>query len=169
VVKAVIGILLALCAGMAAHATDKVGIEGTYRLISSTRTIVATGQVEDAFGTDPVGYITYGKDHRMTVLIVKRDRPKPTFKTLDDAQKIRLFDSMAAYCGTYTFDGKTVWHTIDASWNEILTGTTQMRSVKKEGRRLIYTTAASPAPTDGQISTSTLIWEKVSDTSDVHP
>ena len=162
--RAIIGVLLALCAGVAAHAADNSGIEGTYRLISSTRTIVATGQVEDAFGSDPIGYITYGKDHRMTVLIVKRDRPKPTFKTLNDAQKISLFDSMAAYCGTYTFDGKTVLHTIDASWNEILTGTTQMRSVKKEGRRLIYTTTASPAPTDGQISTSTLIWEKVGDT-----
>jgi len=163
-VKIIIGIFLALCVGVTAHATDNSVIEGTYRLISSTRTIVATGQVEDAFGTDPIGYITYGKDHRMTVLIVKRDRPKPTFKTLDDAQKITLFDSMAAYCGTYTFDGNTVLHKIDASWNEILTGTTQMRSVKKQGRRLIYTTAASPAPTDGQISTSTLIWEKVGDT-----
>ena len=78
--REIIGVLLAFCAGVAAHAEDNSGIEGTYRLISSTRTIVATGQVEDAFGSDPIGYITYGKDHRMTVLIVKRDRPKPTLR-----------------------------------------------------------------------------------------
>jgi hypothetical protein len=33
--------------------------------------------------------------------------------------------------------------------------------VRVEGKRLIYTTAPGPAPTDGKIVTSELIWEKV--------
>lgn len=136
-------------------------LTGTYRLISSTRTIVETGQTEDSFGKDPTGYIMYGADRRMMVLIVRSDRPKPTFKTLTDANRVELFESMAAYSGTFDFDGKKIVHHIDASWNGVLTGTDVVRSVEKSGRRLIYTTSQSPAPTDGKISTSMLIWEKV--------
>lgn len=138
-------------------------LAGTYRLISATRTIVETGQTEDSFGKDPIGYITYGSDGRMMVLMVRSDRPKLTFKTLTDSNRVELFESMAAYAGTFDFDGKKVVHHIDASWNGILTGTDVVRSVEKKGRRLIYTTNQSPAPTDGKISTSMLIWEKVDD------
>jgi hypothetical protein len=42
---------------------------GTYRLISYQRTIVATGETEDIFGKVPHGYITYGRDGRMMVLL----------------------------------------------------------------------------------------------------
>jgi Lipocalin-like domain len=136
-------------------------IDGTYRLVSMTRTILETGKKEDAFGPNPIGYIIYGRDHHMMVLIVQQDRPKPTFKSITDQDKIGLFDSMAAYCGTYSFDGKTVVHSIDVSYNQILTGTQVIRTVRVEGKRLIYTTAPGPAPTDGKIVTSELIWEKV--------
>jgi hypothetical protein len=138
-------------------------LTGTYLLVSSTRTIVETGQTIDSFGKDPVGYIMYGSDGRMMVLMVRSDRPKPTFKTLTDSARAELFESMAAYSGTFDFDGKKVVHHIDASWNGILTGTDVVRSVEKKGRRLIYTTNQSPSPTDGKISTSMLIWEKVDD------
>ena len=136
-------------------------LEGAYRLVSSTRTIVATGEVEDSFGSQPTGYILYGADHRMMVLIVRAQRPKATFATMTPADKAGLFDTMAAYGGTYSFDGRTVTHHIDISWNGILTGTDVVRSVAVEGDRLIYTTGPGPAPTDGKISTSKLVWERV--------
>lgn len=153
------GLIAVLCSfsDMAAAET----LEGTYRLVSATRTIVATGEVEDSFGKNPIGYISYGKDHRMMVLIARSDRPTVTFANITDAQRIALFDSMAAYGGSYDFDGKTVTHRIDISWNGILTGTSAVRSVRRDGNRLIYTTRALPAPTDGKISTSELVWEQV--------
>ena len=43
---------------------------GTYTLISSTRKILDTGQVETF--TRERGFITYGKDGRMLVLIVRQ-------------------------------------------------------------------------------------------------
>jgi hypothetical protein len=153
------GLIAVLCSisEMAAAET----LEGTYRLVSATRTIVATGEIEDSFGKNPIGYITYGKDHRMMVLIARSDRPKVTFANITDAQRIALFDSMAAYGGSYDFDGSTITHHIDISWNGILTGTNAVRSVRREGNRLIYTTRAGPVPTDGKISTSELVWERV--------
>jgi Lipocalin-like domain len=136
-------------------------IEGTYRLKSSTRTSVLTGEVEDTLGENPVGFIMYGRDHRMMVLMVRSDRPKPSYGDISDADRVALFNSMAAYSGTYVFDGKIIVHTIDASWNEILTGTNQVRSVRVDGDLLIYTRSAGPAPIDGKLMTSTLIWEKL--------
>jgi hypothetical protein len=154
--------ILALMCG-SAPAFAQSGIEGTYRLISSTRTIVATGEVEDSFGKNPLGFIIYGSDHRVMVLMVRSDRPKPTFESMTDADRIKLFNSMAAYSGTYSFDGKTVVHSIDISWNGALTGSKVVRSVTRDGQRLIYTTSPGPSPTDGKISTSRLVWEKVGD------
>jgi len=45
------------------------GIWGTYRLITATNKILNTGDVVNAFGGHPKGYITYGKEGRMLVLI----------------------------------------------------------------------------------------------------
>jgi hypothetical protein len=135
-------------------------IFGTYTLISSTRKLLDSGQVE-AF-TREHGFIAYGKDGRMLILIVRGDRPKPeSIDGMSDQQRADLFRSMTAYGGTYTFDGKTMEHHIDISWNEIWTGTTQIRDVKKEGDRLIYTTRPAPFVSDGKMSVVTTVWEKV--------
>ncbi|MDB5875032.1 MAG: uncharacterized protein JWQ07_4474 [Ramlibacter sp.] len=145
---------------LAQTSTAQESLTGTYRLVSATRTITATGQVEDSFGKNPIGFIQYGNDGRMMVLIVRLQRPRASFGTLTDADKIALFDTMAAYGGTYDFDGKTVIHHIDVSWNGILSGTDQVRSVRADGRRLIYTNRGR-SPTDGQLGVSELVWEKV--------
>ena len=137
-------------------------LEGTWKLVSSTRTNTTTGATTDSFGPNPLGYITYGKDGRMMVLITRSDRPKPdSTDKMTDEQRSRLFSSMLAYSGTYKFDGETIEHHIDGSWNQVWTGTTQIRNVKKDGDRLIYTTQPGPSPIDGSIGFATLVWEKV--------
>ena len=137
-------------------------LEGTWKLVSSTRTNTTTGATTDSFGPNPLGYITYGKDGRMMVLITRSDRPKPdSTDKMTDEQRSRLFSSMLAYSGTYKFDGETIEHHIDGSWNQVWTGTTQIRNVKKDGDRLIYTTQPGPSPIDGSLGFATLVWEKV--------
>ncbi len=139
-------------------------LEGTWKLVSSTRTNTTTGATTDSFGSNPLGYIMYGKDGRMMVLITRSDRPKPDSIDNDkmtDEQRSRLFSSMLAYSGTYKFDGKTIEHHIDLSWNQVWSGTTQIRNIKKDGDRLIYTTQPGPSPIDGSMGFATLVWEKV--------
>jgi hypothetical protein len=139
-------------------------LDGTWKLVSSTRTNTTTGATTDSFGPNPLGYITYGKDGRMMVLITRSDRPKPDSIDNDkmtDEQRSRLFSSMLAYSGTYTFDGETIEHHIDGSWNQVWTGTTQIRNVKKDRDRLIYTTQPGLSPIDGSMGFATLVWEKV--------
>lgn len=135
---------------------------GTYRLVSSTRTIVESGEVIQSFGESPNGIIMYGQDQRMMVLIARSDRRKPAHESMTDEQRADLFRSMAAYGGTYTFDGKRIVHHIDISWNEIMTGTDVVRDVVKRGNLLIYTSGPGPSPTDGRVSMGRLVWEKLS-------
>jgi hypothetical protein len=137
-------------------------LAGTYKLISSTRKILDTGEVSNTWGKNPKGFITYGKDGRMLVLIVSDDRPKPeSVEKMNDQQRIDLFRSMTAYGGTYTFDGKRVQHHIDISGNEVWTGTTVVREITKDGDKLVYSSPAAPFASDGKMSEVILVWEKV--------
>ena len=139
-------------------------VVGTWTLVSSTRKVVATGQVNDTYGPRPTGWITYGRDGRMMVLIVndEQQRPRPaSIATMTDAQRAGLFKTMLAYSGIYTLSGNTITHNINASWNQVWTGTKTVRNVELKDGRLIYTAKPAPASMDGQVSVVTLIWQKV--------
>ena len=144
---------------LCAHAAD-TGLVGTYRLISTTAKSLETGQ-EEAY-TNETGFITYDPGGRMIVLIVRGERPKPeSLEKMTDQQRADLFRTVTAYSGTYSFDGKTVEHHIDTSWNQIWTGTTQKRDVRREGDRLVLTTHPSPRSKDGKMGVRILTFEKV--------
>lgn len=145
-------------AGGASRPSD--ALVGTWRLLTFTRTVLATGETIDLFGKSPSGYITYGADGRMQVILVKEGRPKPDLQKMTDSERANLFKYMAAYAGTYTFDGKTVTHHIEVSWNEVWSGTDQQRDVQIEGNRVTLTTHPAPNPTDGTMSVSRLVWER---------
>ena len=156
--------ILAIVAGSGyrseAQATDQ--LYGTWRLVSFTRTIVATGETTDIFGKAPHGFISYSRDGRMMVLYVKDERPKPTdLAKMTDQERADLFKTMVAYGGTYTFDGKTITHHVDISWNQIWTGTDQLRNIRFEGRKVILSTNPQPSSIDGKMSISVLAWEKL--------
>jgi hypothetical protein len=145
-------------------AASAASLVGTYKLVAITRKVVDTGAVSDAFGKQPSGYINYTSDGRMLVLIVsdKSDRPVPESGVApSDEQAAKLFRTLVAYSGTYEFDGHTVKHHIDTSWNQAWTGTTQIRDVQKDGDKLIYTTRPAPWPSDGKMSVVTVVWQKV--------
>ena len=119
-------------------------------------------QATDIFGKAPHGFISYSRDGRMMVLYVKDERPKPTdLAKMTDQERADLFKTMIAYGGTYTFDGKTITHHVDISWNQIWTGTDQLRNIRFEGRKVILSTNPQPSSIDGKMSISVLAWEKL--------
>jgi hypothetical protein len=120
-------------------------VVGTYELVSSSTKFLDTGEVVS--DQSPKGFIMYGADGRMLVLITYGGRPKPesTAKMTDD-ERIGLFRTMLAYGGTYSFDGKKMEHHVDICWNEIRCGTTVIRDVVRDGDRLTYTTRPQPSP-----------------------
>lgn len=140
-------------------AADADQLVGTYKLISATRTELETGQ---ATVENLTGFITYGPEGRMMVLIVGKDRPKAaSIDKITDQQSIELFRSILAYGGSYEYDGKAVEHHIDISSNEVWTGTTEIRDVKRDGSKLVLTTRPAASPFGGKVDSTTLEWEKV--------
>jgi hypothetical protein len=148
--------MLPFCAALADE-----GLPGTYKLISSTRTIVETDEVKDSYGKLPNGYIMYGSDWRMMVLITHDGRPKPSRTEMTDQDRADQYRTMNAYGGTYTFHGDWIEHHIDIAANETRVGSTEIRQVKRDGSQLIYTTKPQPFSGDGKISVITLVWEKL--------
>ena len=136
-------------------------LPGTYKLISSTRTIVETGEVKDAFGKHPNGYIMYGMDGRMLVLITNEGRPKPSLADMTDQDRAVQYRTLNAYGGTYTFHDDWIEHHIDIATNESRVGTSEIRNVRRDGDRLTYTTKPQPFPGDGKVSVITLVWERM--------
>jgi hypothetical protein len=85
-------------------------------MISWTRTTVATGEVTDALGPDPLGYIAYHADGRMMATVFRRDRPVLAGPP-GDAEKGVLFDTMLAYVARYTLEDGQVTHHVEGAWN----------------------------------------------------
>ncbi|WP_374296745.1 lipocalin-like domain-containing protein [Sphingomonas sp.] len=138
---------------------------GAWRLVSERRTILETGEtVDTAPDNAPSGYISYSRDGRFLGLIVRGTRPRATdIAAITDDQGTQLFRSMISYGARFEFDGYTVVHHIDISWNETWTGTTQVRDVSRDGDRLIYRTRPAPHYIDGKPSIGILVWERVGD------
>ncbi len=133
----------------------------TWKLVSWTRRLFDTGETVEAFGKVPRGLLHYGRDGHVFWIMTKADRAAPRDLTkLSDAERAELYDTMVAYAGTFTFDGNAATHRVEISWNEVWTGTAQVRNLRLEGKRLIMTTNPQPG-VDGRCSSSVFVWERL--------
>lgn len=122
---------------------------GTWKMLSWTRTAVASGEVSHALGPDPIGYIAYHADGRMMAFVQRRDRPMPSgFPSADE--KAELFDSMLAYTASYSIEGDTVIHHVDGSWNPAWGQTPLVRPFKLTGNVLVISGAPGRDPVTGE-------------------
>lgn len=155
-----IGVLLPLTSMDAKDGSEK--LYGTWSLISFSQKFVATGETIEVFGESPSGFINYSRDGRMMVLIVKDERPKPSdLANMTDQERAELFKTMVAYGGTYTLEDETITHHLDISFNQIWTGTDQVRNIKFDGEKVILSTNPQPRLQDGRVVVANLTWEKV--------
>lgn len=146
----------------ATRAGAEAALYGTWRLVTFTQEIVATGETVDVFGKAPVGFINYSDDGRMIVLMVKDTRPRAKdLSAITDQMRAELFKTMVAYAGTYEFDGKAVTHHLDISWNQVFTGGDQIRNITFDGGKLVMSTNPQPRSQDGQIAISVLTFERI--------
>jgi len=141
--------------------TVKKQLLGTWKLMSVIREEIPSGAKTDLFGDNPVGYITYGPDNRMMVILVRSDRKKPAGGVATASEAEALFRSVTSYAGNYTVEGDKLTHHVDVSWNESWTGTKQTRFYKFDGDKVILSTPQSPDPIDGKMSVRSLVWQKL--------
>jgi hypothetical protein len=160
--KRALMVVLALLSAAGSRAVGNEDLYGTWRLLSFTQRVVATGEKSDVLGKAPHGFLSYGRDGRMSAILVKDGRFKPAdMAKVTGEERAELFSTMIAYAGTFIFDGKTVTHHVDISWNENFTGTDQVRHIKLEGGKLYITTNPQPSGIDGKVIVMELTWEKV--------
>jgi len=135
-------------------------ILGTWRLVGVTREEVPSGVVTGFMGDAPHGYIHYGADGRMMVVITQAGRQRPQGAVATPAEAEALFRTMTSYTGTYTIDGNVLTHHVELSWNEAWSGTKQVRTATFDGNRVTLATPVSPDPVDGKRSIRRMVWEK---------
>ena len=141
--------------------TNAARLLGTWKLISAIREEKPSGVKTDLFGSNPTGFLNYSPDGRMLTLIVRGDRKRPAGYPISPEQAEGLFRSLMTYAGTWEIRGDEVFHYVDASANEIWTGSEQKRFYKLDGDRLSLSTPVNADPIDGKISVRSMVWEKV--------
>ena len=139
---------------------DAATVVGTWRMLSWKREFVETGDQIDSLGPEPIGFVTYTADGRVHAMVVRKKRSKPSATPFSEAEKVGLFDSMLAYTGTYEMFDDRVVHRPDASWNQIWTGTDQVRYFKFDGGRLHLWGAQATDPFSGKQVIHRMTFEK---------
>ena len=96
---------------------------GTWKLIS-IKAILPDGTVNnEAFGTNPIGYITYTVEGKMMVMFSKSERQllsgnsaSPLTSAIHSVpieERAEAFSTFNSYAGSYTLDGDKVIHHVE--------------------------------------------------------
>lgn len=140
-----------------ALAEDRAGqLAGSWKLSSWTIQIIG-GEATEPFGPNPKGRAVFAADGYVTFVIVAANRKPAT----SNEESAALLKSLLAYTGKFTIDGDKLTTDVDLSWNELLTGTSQVRFFKLEGDKLsIRTAEQASAVLPGKRVVGTLNWER---------
>lgn len=134
---------------------------GMWKLVSSTRTDVESGEESRTFGSRPTGFLNYSADGRVMVIMVGDNRKPPSGPVPTEPEMIAWFQSALAYAGRYTVEGNQVIHHVEASTDPLRAGTTLVRSFSLGGTVLTLTAAPARYWMDGRVSVLTIVWEKM--------
>jgi lipocalin-like protein len=126
-------------------AQSKDALVGTWKLVSATDT-TDKGEVKDAYGQNPTGFITYTADGRMMAIITNDGRKPLSIRDWVAApaeERAEAFATLVAYAGSYTLNGDKVIHHVQASWIQNSVNTDLARTiVKLQDNRITLRTGA---------------------------
>jgi hypothetical protein len=131
-------------------------IVGTYRLVSFVLEVDGQPPIEN-FGKEPKGMVIFTPTRVMSMTTAEgRKFGKST------EERAALWDTLIAYGGTYRLEGDRIIATVDVSWNESWNGTQVMRLWRREGNRLLVTTARAPYSRDpSKMASAKVVLEKL--------
>jgi hypothetical protein len=135
---------------------------GTWKLVSASTVDSSGGRDEVPYGPDPVGFLTYTEDGRVTALISYGGR-KPlsigaTPATLLDEQA-EAFKTFLAYAGRYRLSGDSVIHSVEIASIQNWVNQELVRTVKFQDDRVVLITP--PTMMNGKRRTFELIWQRL--------
>lgn len=141
-------------------AAARQAVAGTWTLVDH-RTILASGDVRQAFGTTPRGLFVFDADGHTSVQIADASRPTTPIETAAADDLRALSRTYLAYFGRYDVDLATrtiVVHTT-ADLNPLNTGVDQIRYFTIEGDQMVL--QPPPQAVGGGQQVSRITWRRV--------
>jgi hypothetical protein len=132
---------------------------GTWKLKSYVVT-AANAARSTPYGENPTGYLGYSADGRMQAVGAASGRKVQAGSNPSESQRAALHDTMFAYAGSYSIEAGKVIHHVDISWNEVWSGTDQIRLFEVDGNFLTLTTRVADKAGDTE-TLYVVVWEKV--------
>lgn len=131
---------------------------GTWKLVSASSTTSKGERNETPYGLDPVGFLTYSADGRISALISHGGRKRlPVAAGVAD--QAEAFNTFLAYAGRYTLTDNEVVHHVDISSIQNYVGKDLVRSVKFQGDQITLITP--PTRLNGKTQIIELIWQRL--------
>lgn len=143
-------------------ANDNDRLLGTWKLVSASAKDSSGAPLEPPYGANPVGFLTYTADGRVTALISYGGRKtlsvgaKPPALVEEQAEAFKTF---LAYGGGYRISGDKLTHSIEISSVQNYVGKELIRTVKFEDDRIALLTP--PSMVNGKIQTIELVWQRL--------
>jgi Lipocalin-like domain len=134
------------------------GIVGAWSLVSFD--VDEKGNAaKPRFGPDPVGYLIYSADARMSAVLAGTHRPpldSPSGKSTSEEARSQALLNFLAYAGRYEVRGDRVFHHVEVSVFTNLMGATLERQFKIENDTLTIRTL----PPEIWNSSNVLVWKR---------
>ncbi|MBE9215695.1 lipocalin-like domain-containing protein [Plectonema cf. radiosum LEGE 06105] len=141
---------------------------GTWKLISITA-IFPDGKIDkEAFGINPIGYITYTPEGKIMVIFSKSERPllsgnsasplTTAIHSVPIEERSQAFSSFNSYAGSYTLDGNTVIHHVEIASIPNRVGKSLTRTFTLHGNRVTLKTPPSKSDDTPKFE---LVWERI--------
>lgn len=143
-------------------AQSKDDLVGTWKLVSVSSRTDQGAINQHALGTNPVGFLTYTPEGRVSVVIAEDGRQPLSVADRVAApveERARAFSTFQAYAGQYTFTGDKVIHHVEVASLPNEVNTNQVRFVTLQGDRLTLRTP--PILRGGFPLTLELIWQRL--------
>jgi Lipocalin-like domain len=147
--------------GTAMKTPDK--LVGSWKLVSASSTTRDGERNETPYGPDPVGFLTYGLDGRVTALISNGGRKMLSVGGGQPEEQAEAFKTFLAYAGRYTLTDDKVIHFVEISSIQNYVGKELVRTVRFENNQITLVTP--PTRINGKIQTVELIWQRIETSS----
>lgn len=140
--------------------SDVERLVGTWKLVSASSTTSKGERNETPYGANPLGFLTYTEEGRVTSLISYGGRKSLSVGATPEEQAL-AFNTFLAYTGRYTLSGDKVTHHIEVSSIQNYVDKDLVRSLKFLGDQIALVTP--PTLVNGKIQTIELIWQRLTE------
>jgi hypothetical protein len=134
-------------------------IVGSWKHMAFYQKVVSSGEKRFPFGEKIVGRSIYTKEGTFCTMTTAADRKQAGLAPTDE-ERVGLFKTMYAYCGTYRLDGPKFITESDVAWVPNWTKRPGQGSWKIEGRTLNVESLPFKSQLDGVDVVAVLEFEK---------